>query len=536
MYKLMMVDDEDTVRKRVINSIDFGEFGFELVCEAENGSEGYDMFLQHKPDVVITDIKMPFMDGLELSEKILHDFPYTKIIVLTGFDEFEYAKKSIDLHILKYILKPVSMNELVDILRETKTIIDEEIEERTSLERLKDHYDQSFPLMKQKFLEGLIHGEYTNETIEKWLVYYKVDLPGRHFVVSVVQIDDFYADKIVKRSSEIELRKIALLDMVEEISARYNLGAYFLYNDYVVIISGADVNRETDFLNEISSKLEKLRQAINRFQEFTVTIGIGFVTDDKTDLRSSYESAMNAQDYKISMGKNQVIYIKDMEPNHKRGLVFSELEETAIRRLLKTGTSQEYSDYLNKLFETAIGAQRTSSEMQVFIMEIVTLHLRVAKETGAYEMLEDGQISLQAVFAEFENVQLIKTTIEAYGLAVIYNLSNSRQDTTKSLVSDAKDYVKHNYMDFELTVEGVSGALHYSPNYFSTVFKKETGTSFLKYLLDIRLEKAKELLSTTDLKNFEVAVEVGFSSSNYFSYCFKKELGISPSQYKKSIR
>lgn len=536
MYKLMMVDDEDTVRKRVINSIDFGDFGFELVCEAENGTEGYDLFLQHKPDVVITDIKMPFMDGLELAEKILADYPYTKIIVLTGFDEFEYAKKSVDLHILKYILKPVSMSELVEILKETRQVIDEEIEERRSLERLKDHYDQSFPLMRQQFLEGLIQGEYTKETIEKWLVYYKVDVSGKQFAVSVVQIDDFYADKIVKRSSEIELRKIALLDMVAEITARYDLGDYFLYNDYVVIISSCEHDDEQAFLNDISSTLDKLRQGINRFQDFTVTIGIGYVTDDQTILRASYESAMNAQDYKLALGQNQVIYIKDMEPNNQISLEFGDVEETTVRRLLKTGSTEEYSAYLNKLFEGVIATGRNNDDMQVFIMELLTTHLRVAKETGAVLEPGDEVADIHQVLLQLENMHLVKTTIEAYGLNIIQSVSTSRKDTTKSLVADAKDYVRNNFMDFELTVEGVSAKLHYSPNYFSSVFKKETGTAFMKYLLDIRLEKAKDLLASTDLKNFEIAVEVGFSSANYFSYCFKKELGISPSQYKKTVR
>ena len=530
----MMVDDEDTVRKRVINNIDFSEFGMELVCEAENGSEAYEMFLAHEPDVVITDIKMPFMDGLELSEKILNDYPYTKIIILTGFDEFEFAKKSIEIHIMKYILKPVSMKELVKILRDTKEKIDEEIDERRSLERLKEHYDQSFPLMRQKFLEGLIQGEYTDETINKWLLYYHVPIEGNMFNVSVVQIDGFYADKIVKRSSEIELRKIALLDMVNEISRRYEIGAYFLYNDYVVIINSMETKDEQEFLQRTISTMDKLRQGIGRFLDFTVTIGIGYVIKDKTQMKSSYKSAMNAQDYKLALGQNQVIYINDMEPNNMMSLDFSDLEESTIKRLLKTGSKEKYTTYINKLFEKMVVNIQKSDDMRIYILELVTTHMKTAKETGCAINTNDEGTDLNEILEHIENINFVKSTILINGYKIIEGVSSTRVDSSKSLAAEAMKYVKLNYTNWELNVESISAYLHYSPNYFSSVFKKETGIAFMKYLLDIRLEKAKELLQTTNMKNFEIAVEIGFSSANYFSFCFKKELGISPSQFKKT--
>jgi len=435
MYKLMMVDDEDTVRKRVINNIDWAEYGFEIVCEAENGSEAYDMFLMYQPDVIITDIKMPFMDGLELSEKIMKDYPYTKIIVLTGFDEFEYAKKSMDLHIMKYILKPVSMKELVKILEDTKNLIDQEIEERNSLERLKEHYDQSFPLMRQKFLEGLIQGEYTKETIEKWLVYYHVKLDGPLFAVSVVQIDGFYADKIVKRSSEIELKKIALLDMVEEINNRYDLGAYFLYNDYVVIISSIETEDELVFLQQTTSTLDKLRQGISRFLDFTVTIGIGYVTRDNSTLKSCYESAMNAHDYKLALGQNQVLYINDMEPNKLGRLDFSDLEQATIRRLLKTGLVEEYEQYIQLIFKSIIQNSNQLSELKVYVLELVTTLIKTAKETDVSIDEENVGVDIQQIINHIDQIEYVKSVILVMGSKIIKAVSNTRINTSKALVS-----------------------------------------------------------------------------------------------------
>lgn len=533
VYKLMLIDDEDMVRKRVINNIDWAEHGFEIVCEAENGNEGYELFQVHKPDVIITDIKMPFMDGLELSEKIMNDYPFTKIIVLTGFDEFEYAKKSVDLHIMKYILKPVSMKELVTILKETKDLIDQEIEEKRSLERLKRHYDQSFPLMRQRFLEGLIRGEYTEETIEKWLVYYHVPIEGELISVSVVKIDDFYADKIVKRSSEIELRKIALLDMVEDLDKRYPMGAFFLYNDYVVIINSMTTKDENVFLQEMISTMDKLRQGVERFLDFTVTVGIGYVTYDKTELKYSYESAMSAHDYKLTLGKNQVLYINDMEPNNQGTFELNDIEQTALRRHLKTSTEEEYTEYINALFEKIVTYSSKQEDVRVVILELIAFIVKTEKELDVKEIKDELSTDLKSIIEHIDEVEYVKDMIVSMGIRIIKNVSLSRVDTTKALVVQAKDYVIDNYSDFELNIESISAHLHYSPNYFSSIFKKETGIPFMKYLLDLRLEKAKELLVSTTMKNFEIAVEVGFSSANYFSFCFKKELGMSPSTFKK---
>lgn len=533
MYKLMLVDDEDTIRKRVIDSINWAEFGYEIVCEAENGHEALELFVTHMPDVVITDIKMPFMDGLELSERILRDYPFTKIIILTGFDEFEYAKKSVDLHVMRYVLKPISIKELIEILTDTKNIIDSEIEERRSLERLKEHYDQSFPLMRHKFLEGLVLGEFNQETINKWLMYYHVPLSGDYYTTCVVQVDDFYEDKMTKRSSEIELRKIALLDMVEEIQKQYPFGTFFLYKDYVVIILSMTAQSEQEFLKFVMSTMDKLKQGISRFLDFTVSMGIGYIVSGLAELKRSYDSALYAHDYKLLLGKNQILYINDLEPNQGDSLVFGEVEQIALRRLLKTGPVEEYKEYVTQLLNKTIANNYRKEDIQIYILEIMAQHFKIGKENESVTQPSGQKVTLQNVLDNLNQISYIQTVMINLGVYIIEAAQNRRSDTSKSLIMLAKDYIKDHFHDDQLSLESISEQLHYSPNYFSSIFKKETGSPFMKFLTDIRLEKAKELILTTDQKNIDIALEVGFSSANYFAFCFKKEFGISPSQYKK---
>lgn len=535
MYKLMLVDDEAIARKNVINKIHWNEYGFEIVCEAENGEEAFEMFETYLPDVVITDIKMPFMNGLQLSEKILKKYPFTKIIVLTGFDEFEYAKKGVDLHVMNYILKPITSKELIKILKEVKEKLDLEIRKRRDFQRLKEYYDKSYPLMKDKFLEALVKGEYVQEDIYKWLDYYKVDLKGKMFLISVIKIDNFYKERKNINFEETEFKKISLLNMVTEVNSRNNIGIFFLMNNHAVVISKTNKTCEREFIQETILKLEEIRQGVEKFLQFTVTIGVGHVCNNLSDIQSSLKSALNAYDYKLAMGNNQVIYINDLEEVNNEDFELSEIQQRQLMRILKVGSKEDFFKFTDEIFNKIAKHNGEENERQIFILELFTIVLKTAKEMkiDLCNVYED-EVNLFNIMEKFNQLEYSKNTFNSIGEKIIECISEGRKNTEISIISKAKAYVKENYTDCDFNIDKLSKYLHYSPNYFSTVFKKETGEAFMNYLLDIRIEAAKDLLLTTDMKTLEIALEVGFASPNYFSFCFKKKMNISPSKYRKT--
>lgn len=535
MYRLMLVDDEYAVRKNVIDRINWHEYDFEIVCQAENGKEAYELFEQYLPDVVITDIKMPFMDGLELSEKILKKYPYTKIIVLTGFDEFEYAKKSIDLHIMNYILKPISANSLIDILIEVKVKLDEEIRQKRDVERLKLYYEKSYPLLRDMFLDDFVKGEYSAEEIKEWFSYYQIDFSGKYYISVVIQIDHLYKELPAKGTEEAEFRKMALFEFVEEVNQKESLGISFLSNNQVIVLVRGDEDSESEFFKELDRKLEMIRQGIEKYQTYTITIGVGRICKSILELPSSRKGALNALDYKLMMGNNQVIYINDLEPNTAIALKFTESDERQIVRMLKSGAIQEFYQYIDGIFNQIAVNSENLNENQLYLFELVSQMIITAKELKVdLSNAEDVQINLLfKLMVEDHPLEHLKDKITLLGDYIIQWGTRTRQVTTENLVSRAKAYIEKEFTDWELSVQKICETLNYSPNYFSTVFKKETGQSFMSYLMDRRLEEAKMLLLTTELKALEIAFEVGFSSSNYFAYCFKKQLNISPMQYRK---
>ncbi|MFL0269482.1 response regulator [Candidatus Clostridium radicumherbarum] len=545
-YKLLIVDDEIEVRKGIINKVDWDKLGFEIVGEGENGKEALEIFEKTMPDVLLTDIKMPFMDGLQLTQCVKEKYPTTKVIVMTGFDEFEYAHKAIKLNVSEYILRPVGSVELSEILTKVKKQIDDEIAEKENVEALKEYYRKSIPVLKDKFLTSLITTTMEKEDIEEGLRSYDINLRGSSYIVSIISIDEVMQYK--NKSEDLNniatdfyehkaLFKFALLNIVEEITDKNNTGTAFLNGENVVIISAFKEEKREKVSESILKSLEELRLAIEKFLKFTVTIGVGSICNDVIYISHSYENALAALNYKIFMGENRIIWIEDIEPGSVSKVVFDENKERTLANCLKVGTGEEMIETIDKLFEDVIAFKASYKDYQIYIMEILTTILKAAR---------DSNIDIDNIFGINHNLLIelysLKSVEEAQSffkdicMKIMSNIVKDRIDTYKELVHRAKEYVKENYKSSEVNINGVCNYLHISPTYFSFIFKKETKTTFINYVTQVRMEAAKELLRTSNLKSFEIAEKVGYSEPNYFSYSFKKKFGQSPSEYRSSAK
>jgi two-component system response regulator YesN len=544
-YKLLIVDDEVEVRKGIINKIQWEELGYEIVAEAENGKEALELFEKTLPDVVLTDIKMPFMDGLELSRIIKEQYPTTRIIVMTGFDEFEYAHKAIKLNVSEYLLRPISAQELTDILTKVKRQMDEEIAEKENVEALRDYYRESIPILREKFLASLVTSAIKKQEIEGKCKSYELNLKGESFMVSIVSIDE---NKVKENAEDLStlnkstdegkaLLKIAVLNIVEEIMEKYNLGTVFLNDENVVMITiSQDSDREAVSANTLNV-LEEIKRTVEKFLKSTVTIGVGNVCEDITLLRHSYENAMAALDYRIFMGKNKIIWIEDIEPMSAKKLVFDESKERALSSSIKVGTTAEAAAAIDKFFEEIINSKASFKDYQIYIMEMLTTILKAARDSNVdTDEIFGHNYNLFIDLHSLRNIQEAQGWFKGISIKIMNYIVQGRQDSYQLLVEEAKDYVKENYGNSDITINGVCSKLHISPTYFSFIFKKETKTTFINYLTNYRMESAKEYLRTTSLKTFEIADKVGYSEPNYFSYSFKKKFGVSPSEYRNSFK
>ena len=190
LYRIILVDDEEEVRKGIIRKIDWSSLGFEVVGDAENGAEALERIEQLEPEVVMTDIRMPFMDGLTLTEKIRQKYPSMKVLIFSGFDDFEYAQQAIKLNVTEYILKPVNVEELSEILRRVKQNLDEEISQRRDAAILRESYQRSLPILREVFLNDLVRGSANTAMIEEKLQEYSVDiLHAKKWITALLHIE-----------------------------------------------------------------------------------------------------------------------------------------------------------------------------------------------------------------------------------------------------------------------------------------------------------------------------------------------------------
>lgn len=550
MYNLLLVDDEPDVRQRLMNGMNWSDQGFNVVDTAENGLEAIERIERYRPELVITDISMPFMNGLELSDWIRVEYPATRIVLLTGYDEFEFAKRAIKLEVDEFILKPFSMEEIVQALVRVKQRIEAEERRFEDVKMLREHYRTSLPVLRETFLASLLSRKMSHSQIVEQARTYEVALDGTGYAVSVINLQHY--DEQLKEgnnhglksqssslqiSGDLNLQLFAILNIAGELWSKRKMGRVFLHQDHIVLLS---ISRTSDQSNSILrhtiTLLQELLLQIDRLLKLKVTIGLGDPISRLDELREAYDGAMQAIEYRLLEESNRIIYIGDVEMRAYNRLRFNKMKEQELVRCLKLGAVAKVKEVVYELFNELIEAEVPYRDYKMYIVEILTSVLKAARETDAY--LEDIHGALGNVFLEIEAQETLSAARD-WLTAICTNLTETvmlnRKQSFGQFVQQAMEYVHTHFADRELSINQVCNYLHISVGYFSSIFKKETTVTFVTYLINIRMEAAKELLSTTDLKAFEIAERVGFADPNYFSFTFKKHIGISPKEYRNRI-
>jgi two-component system response regulator YesN len=547
MYKLILAEDEEDVREGIIAQIDWEKYGFEVVDQAENGREAAESIDRLLPDVVVTDIQMPFMNGLQLAEWIRSRHPNTKIIILTGYDEFEYAQKAIKLQIDEYILKPFSSQELIDVLLKVRSTIEAEIAEKENVFVLSEHYRKSLPVLREQFLSSLVSRRLRAAEIAEKSAEYGINLSGELFQSSVISIDYIRSDRAsgapearpvsLRDTGDRNLQLFAVLNIADEICQKHSFGKVFIHRDDVVLLSVSQEPDESEITSRTFAILEEIRQNVQRYLKLTVTAGAGTVCRLPSMLFNSFGDALQALDYRLILGNNRVIWIEDVESRSSQMLAYDELTQQSLIRTIKLGTVQELREVVDELFGGLDAGQVSTQDYQIFLLEIITSIMRVAKESGSEtnDFIGSGISSLTEI-NKFNNMGEAKQWVITVCSRLMDSIASERQSSYKQLIDQAKEYIRSHYEESDISIGKVCHHLHISTGYFSSIFKKEMKMTFVSYLLQIRLEAAKEMLRSTELKAFEIAEKIGFADPNYFSFCFRKKYGQSPKEYKNSSR
>ena len=524
-YKVMLVDDEEDVAQAIMKKLNWEEMGFESPRYAHNGLEALELSEESRPDIVMTDIKMPYMDGMELARNLRKLYPNIRIIIFSGFDEFEYAKEAIRLEAEEYILKPIDADELKAVFSRVHEALDRDIDEKLNVAKLENYYMDSLPLLQEDFFASLVEGRVTEDRIDKLLSDYRIDLGGPFYLIAIVHI----STSSVPEGMNPVFLSVSVRKLLEErMDPKWGC-RFFSYMGSTVMIAQLASRKDASAFTDECDRLCRLAESICKAK---VTIGIGSLVDNLTSIRDSYQRGRDAVSYRVLYGHTKAINISEISPMEREEPSEETDSLSDVFKKMKMSDRETVDEAARRYIESNMGQQGTIQNYRFFVMELVS---------EVYKFVKNNQLDVNEVFDMKEDVyakvqQMSREELSDWfsGICISMHelIADKRSGNTRSFVTKAKDYVADHYSDQELSIDFICNYLGVSSAYFSTVFKKETGKTFVGYLTDFRMEKAERMLLETDEKTYVIAQEVGYSDPNYFSYVFKKQFGVSPSKYK----
>lgn len=534
MYSMIIVDDEPIIRQGIKTSIDWSSYGINITAEARDGKDALEKVMDLKPDILITDIRMPVMDGLELAEEIKEKNIDTKVIILSGYDDFQYAQKSIGLNVVDYLLKPFGAEELIDMVIRLKKTISSERQKKETFEYNKILMQENMDLIQSKFIKRLLTKKYTDYSY----IYNKAEvmniyLDGPFYQVALIDIDDFF---ILSENMNINEKDLMINSIINLASTKVND-----YNEGIICKSDSDyliclLNLPTE-TSSIIKLCQQIQQIISDRLNLSLTIGIGEISSDLSELSNSYKEALLALRKKVNKGKGSIIEYNNLQDHEKNKPVFyPNNKERELLNELRLLNKNIIMDMLDILFTQFSNEEADYSNIKNITLRIVLMAQGLLEEMGI-----NIEKELQTDFKpyndieKYETIEDIKLWIKELFKTFIVVIQKNRGQKYNNIINSSLQYVKDHYSE-GISLNDIANHVYVTPNYFSKIFKEETGENFTIWLNKYRIEKAKSIIKENkDIKCYKVSDMVGYNDYKYFSTIFKKFTNMTPSQFKSQL-
>lgn len=534
--KVFLVEDEMVIRRGIKNSIDWEKEGYIFCGEASDGELAYPMIIKEKPDILITDIRMPFMDGLELCKLVKKELPNIKILILSGYDEFDYAKEAIRLGVTEYLLKPISSGKLLEALNGVSESIRREKEDKDLVRKYMEEMRENTEHEKQKFFEQMIAGNLSMADALETGKKYEMNLSAGMYNLLLFR---FTLGKENRKSGELlgeaeyAIEKLTeRLEYVFEFQRGVEGWAFLLMAD--------NEEQMSERVKELSKDLEEIMKNYSTIAYFG---GIGQPVARLRELEESFREAERALAARFTMELNRIISVEDIRMAQNVDTLddieitsFGEIEKTRtmLEKFLNNGAEDEIDEfvdvYINELPEENL---KSVLMRQYIIMDAYIVMMSFC------EKIEGIEGEMQAQSEELKNSMKTIQTLEEiknYIRMLLKKIIGVRDTISGRRYSDiieiAKDQIRKTYMSDEISLNTIAAEVGMSPSYFSSIFSKEMGKTFVEYLTEIRMDRAKELLMCSSMKTSEIGYEVGYKDTHYFSYIFKKTQNCTPKEFR----
>ncbi|MDC7222970.1 MAG: response regulator [Spirochaetales bacterium] len=529
LYKIILVDDEDEVRGRISSKIS-EESGFTIVGTAGNGYDALELIEKLSPSVVLADIRMPFIDGIELASQIRRDFPTVRVAFITGYDEFEYAREAIELNVSSYLTKPVTQEDISRFLVRLKEELDREFKEKYNLERLRKSYDENLPfLLDSCFSSFLVSTGKTRQRALNDLRSCGVELDGKNYLVARVQIEESGAGRDLR---ECEKMKHALQSLIGSALERHGFDFWtFRFSDglFLLVEEGNDL-----FLKEVDPVFFEIVKLAEKFLTLKINIGVSQLRANFRQLSLAYEEACKALEHSRFLNGGRIAYIDQLEESESSPalLALTEGEIKTLEQTIRFGTDGEVRDLLDSLKMAGLRDFKGGGNFRMYSINLLGVLIQYAAFIGvdlnaiAKEDVLERMVRFHSLDQVFDWVLRMAFKLREWNL-------NVRQKGSERILDRAVQMIEHNFSDPRFSLDRVCEELGISVSYLSLLFRKNLETTFVRYLTKVRMDRACELLRLTGDKVVDIAGKCGYNDVYYFSHSFKKSQGLSPKNYRE---
>lgn len=544
MLKIFLAEDEVVVRETIKRMIPWEELGFELVGEAADGEMALPLLIRQQPDLLITDIKMPFMDGLTLARLAKKEIPGLKVVILSGYDDFNYAKQAIGIGVEDYLLKPITKNALIERLSEIRSRYEHEKTQKEYYEKFQREMQAYEKNSSRDFFEALVGGSMDMMEVYKRAEKLGLDIVAEAYNVLIFTMncdEDFSGQRDEYSSWEAES-----LELLENFFAGHSSAMLFRSNifSYGVLLKGQREAIEENTRACVDEIRKILSRQDGRREWF---LAVGQSVERLSQIQKSYHTASRVFSQRYLYDEN-ILYYDEMETmEHPGGQAETEdnaylqkvdvnaLNPAILQKFLSNGLQEETENFVKDYFY-AIGQEPMES---LVFRNYVILNVRFSvisfiKGLGC-DTNEMESADTEEVLAE--SGKNMESAI-AYAKKMISQAIEIRDQNSgnknRSILKTAVDFIDSHYMDEEISLNTVANVANVSSNHFSALFSQNMGQTFIEYLTTLRMNKAKELLRCTGMRSSEIAGEIGYKDAHYFSYLFKKTQGMTPSDYRKA--
>ncbi len=527
MLKVLIVDDEKIIREGMVSGIEWESLGFKVSGQAEDGETAIEIIDAIKPDLVITDIKMPFIDGLQLVEILKDKHPGILTVIISGHDEFEYAQKAVKLGAYDYLLKPLDLQYLCQMLIDIKEYIFQHREMKSDSEELR--------LLKifRKIWGSYQIPEQDSSYLEK---LWNSKLQDLIYCAAVLSVDKVGCNPPSEKETEHQLLDYFIRELIQNTDVDFYIEKSVLYLEdgkYGMILVGRDfesMKKDTEVF------VEKIEDSFKTMLGVQTFISVSGIHKGVNGLGVAVKEAGKAFEFRYIAGAKKIVSFNNIK--NQSGLENSYYDISGILTSVKFGDKILLSEELRMVLKAAVARRENAKGFIDFICAgLLSVAVDIIQEYGG--SIEDIFDDPVFEFNRLSSMTSLDIAIEQLNQLlnrIIDYLDKIRKTGITGKVEDARKYIDAEYANKQISLQLVADYVHINLCYLSELFKKQTGQSYIEYLTGRRIGKAEELLACTDFKSYEIADMIGYENATYFSTTFKKMTGVSPMDYRRNAK